>query len=153
MSWAKVKKAMVDATIENVCDLGYTPHLFIYVEHPYYTGAMQPVNEMSILRMSVGVNAVIGYSTTDEKISFRGRVDGVVYDFEVPYTAVFAVGTKEDDDMYFQMEIDIPEEFVEFEPLSETIKEESEVIEMCPGAEAWRNPNARADWASSARLV
>lgn len=168
MSWTSVKKKMVDEVIEQICELGFTPHLFIYVDHPHYSGATSPINEMSILRMSVGVNAVLGYSTTDDKISFRSRVDGVVYDFEVPYDSIFGVGTKESEEMYFQMEVNIPDESVDLNisGYEETLRSqekwrnenytkltESNVVEMCPGAEPWRNPNARADWASSARLV
>lgn len=153
MSWLKVKKAGVDAIINELFDQGYTPHVVSYTEHPNFIGPTHLANDTGFTIFSLGLKAVRNYDVNDAGISFNSTFSGKDYFVDIPYDSIIGITTLEDRELHFPFEVDIPEESEVVEKNPAVVENSGNVIELCHGVEPWRNPNANPDWADRARLL
>ncbi|CAL9961911.1 hypothetical protein VPHD148_0065 [Vibrio phage D148] len=152
MSWLKLKKVEVDAVINELFDQGLTPHIVTYTDHPEFIGPTHLANDNGFTIFSLGLKAVRNYDVNEKGISFDSSFGGKGYFVDIPYSAIIGVTTLEDRSIYLPFEVSVPEEpeVVEEKPM--VAKKSGNVIEMCPGAEPWRNPNANPNWAKNATV-
>ena len=96
----KIKFATFEASLEVICEAGYTPHIIANVNHPDYRGMMEPCDENGMIVLNISGDAVMSYFASEEGISFLytegGAKRGQGF---VPMDALGSVYAKEDINM------------------------------------------------------
>ena len=149
MNNIKIKKALVDALINEFFDQEYTPHVVVDTTSDTYVGPTHLANKEGFPVFSLGLNAVRNYDVTDEGISFEATFSGKNYWCDLRYETIAGVFPKEEPGVFFPFGVTVEpkvEPKVEPEPVAYLDKI---AAEKAP----WRNPKANADWAKSAKVI
>lgn len=161
MNHLDMKKVIVDAIINELFDQGYTPHVVVRTSGDNFIGPTHLANEHGFTIFSLGLSAVRNYDVNDLGISFNATFGGKGYFCDLHYSDIAGVYPKEEPEVFFPFAVEpevIDAEYEELTdeepelPVSHTTYHEDNVIELCPGAEPWRNPHANPDWAKSATV-
>ena len=92
----KVKKALYEACLEEICNRGFTPHINVITSHPEYSGTRDYESALGFTTFNISVNAIVGYSTDSTGISFGTKFAGVHQNIFIPWQALQIVYAKED---------------------------------------------------------
>lgn len=111
-----IRKNVILAQIDAICELGGIPHLVTYTDHKDFIGPLH-LSKEGFTVFSIGANAVRNYSTDDTGINFTGSFTGKGYSVSIPYSSIAMVKDKMDNDIQFHWGVELNEEDVNKEEI------------------------------------